>query len=451
MTLDEPVAALRDLVRDSARSSKRVSVLVHAGCDGLAAGAILGSAVSAAGAQVTVRAAGRLEPGEVRGPVAVLADIGAGMASELDSRLGESWAVLDHHGIPESEKDSPRVANPRRFGPGGRQVCSAGIAHMVARSLDVGGTAQAAVVGALGDGHDGDERELSGDDGRIADEAQKAGALRAEKGLLLQGRTVLPVALALARTSSPFMEGVTWDEGACADLVRAAGISESSGGRMRTPADLSADEQSSLSSAVEKRAGSAPPSGTAYVLPSEDPRGPLRDAREFASLLSACARRAPGAAVSLCMGQRGAVLREAARALAEYLEQVRRSTEELRGQKWRVDSRGPCVVVDGDGVVPDELTGAVCSAMAGSARAPGRVVLLRARCGERAKFSSRKAPGCGPEPDLHELMSGAAAACGGDGGGTRDSASARVPKDKLDDFLGYVEGHVEVPRAGETA
>lgn len=445
MMLEGPVAALRDLVRDSARSSKRINVLAHAGCDGLAAGAILARAVSAAGAPVTVRAVHNLEPGGIPGPVAVLADFGAGMASELDARLGESWAVLDHHRMPESEKDSPRVANPHAENFDDAQICSAGIAHMVAGALDAPGDARMAAVAALGDGHDsGGGRALTGEDGRIAAES---GGVRAQEGLLLRGRTTAPVAAALARTRDPFMKGVTWDEEACADLVRGAGIKESDGGRMRTPADLSGDEISKLAGAVEKRAGVAPRVGTAYELPSEDPRGPLRDASEFAELLSACARRAPGAAISVCMGQRGAALGEAERVLDAHRRQAQSRMEEIVGQRWRVDGRGSCVVVNGDGVIPEEMTGEICSMMS-SLRGSGGVVLLRAQDGERVKFSCRKAPGCGPEPDLHDLMSGAALACGGTGGGTRDSAAARVPKDKLDDFLRHVEGHVEVPGAG---
>lgn len=450
MMLEGPVAALRDLVRDSARSSKRVNVLVHAGCDGLAAGAILSRAVSAAGAPVTVRAVRSLEPGDVSGPVAVLADIGAGMASELDARLGESWAILDHHHVSEPEKDSPRVANPRAEGSDS-QICSAGIAHMVAGALDVPSTARTAVVAALGDGHDsGEGRALAGADGQIAAEAVKSGDVRTKEGLLLWGSATAPVAIALARTHSPFMEGVTWDEEACADLVRGADINESDGGRLRTPADLSGDESSRLTDAVEKRAGVAPRVGVSYTLPSEDPRGPLRDAREFAELLSACARRAPGAAVAVCMGQRGIALDEARRVLVTHRGQVQTRMEELRGQRWRVDGGGSCVVVNGDGVIPQDMTGEVCSMIAGSARGSGKVVLLRAQDGGHVKFSCRKAPGCGPAPDLHDLMSGGAGACGGTGGGTRDSAAAHIPKDKLDDFLRYVEGHVEVPGAGQS-
>lgn len=447
--LEEPVAALRDLVLDSARSSKRVNVFVHADCDGLAAGAVLGSAFSGAGAAVTVRALRRFDPGAVRGPVAVMADLGAGTASELDSKLGESWAVLDHHGIPSSEMDCPRVANPVREGLDGSSVCACGIAHMAAEALDAGGTAWAAVVAALGDGHDAAAgRALGGADGDIAAKASESGAVRVEDGMLLSGRATKPLARALAETDRPFMDGLTWNEDECARAVRGAGISEAEGGRMRVPADLSADEQSALAGAVEKRAGVRPESGAAYTLPSEDPRGPLRDAREFAALLSACGARAPGAALALCMGQRGPALEEAEGALASHRAQVRAHIEALRGERWRIDAGGPCVMVNGEGVVPERMTGAVSEVIAGSAIGAGKIVVLRTQDGGGVKISCRKSPGCGPEPDLDELVRGGAGRCGGSGGGRRGAAAARVPKDKLDDFLKHVEGHVQVRGAG---
>ena len=443
--LEAPVAALRDLILDSARASKHVDIIAHADCDGIAAGAVMYSAASRAGADVSVRAVRRLDPQSVRGPVAVMADVGAGMASELDSRLGESWAVLDHHEIPESEMDSPRVANPRREGLDGAHACACSIAHMAAEALDCGGTGWAAVVAALGDGHDsGEGRALGGADGAIAAEAAKSGSVRIEEGALLSGRTTRPLAEALAATTRPFMEGVTWNEPECARLLRGAGIGASEGGRMRVPADLSEQEQSALFDAVSKRSGVGPDSGAAYALPAEDPRGPLRDAREFAALLSACGTRAPGAAFSLCMGQRGRVLAEASSELERHRGQVREHIAALRGERWRIDGSGPCVTVNGDGVVPEEMTGAVSSVMAGSARSSGKIVLLHTQHGEEVKFSSRKSPGCGPEPDLHELMREGARRCGGYGGGRRGSAAARISKDRLDDFLGYVKGNVEV-------
>ena len=443
--LEEPVAALRDLVLDSARSSKHVCVLAHADCDGLAAGAVLGAAASRAGAGVTVRAVRRLEPGMICGPVAVLADLGAGMSAELDSKLGDSWAVVDHHEIPESEMDCPRVANPRREGADGSGACSGSIACMAAEALDFGGTEWAAVVAALGDGHDsGEGRELAGADGDIAAKAAESGAVRKERGMLLSGRGTVPIAQALAGTTRPFMEGVTWNEQECAKIVKRAGVEKSDGGRMRVPADMSEQEQSALFDEVRKRAGVGPDSGAAYVLPSEDPRGPLRDAREFAALLSACGTRAPGAAVSLCMGHRSVVLQEAAGALERHRAQVREHIAALRGERWRIDGSGPLVMVNGDGVVPEEMTGAVSAVIAGSARSSGKIVLLRTQDGDGVKFSSRKAPGCGPDPDLHELMREGAGRCGGSGGGRRASAAARISKDRLDDFLRYVEGNVKV-------
>jgi RecJ-like exonuclease len=70
--------------------------------------------------------------------------------------------------------------------------------------------------------------------------------------------------------------------------------------------------------------------GTVYTLTKEDNGTPLRDAREFSSLLNACGRMGyPGLGVVLCMGDRGEALKETQnvlsqyrRKLAEYLEWI---------------------------------------------------------------------------------------------------------------------------------
>ena len=67
------------------------------------------------------------------------------------------------------------------------------------------------------------------------------------------------------------------------------------------------------------------------------------------------------------------------------------------------------------------------------------------------KFSSRKSFGCKSEINLSDLMRTGAEKFDGVGGGHDAAAGAKITKDKLDDFLNYLEVNVvNVPSTSST-
>ncbi len=472
-SLAEALSRLADSVADCARAGRQVSVTTHIDCDGLAAGGILAKALARAGAPFTASAVREFGSSAVEALRAgtrefhIVADLGSGAASMMDKALGEDWFVLDHHQIPDEEMDDARVANAWAFGmDGGTGVCAGGMAYMAAKAMDGGNAdlAPAAVVAALGDRQDsGERRSLSGANGDIAAEAEEAGLLDVSTDLLLVGRETRPLPDALAYTSSPFIEGITWRRDACAALLSSAGIPLKSGGRWRVPADLTEEEKRSVVEALAGRAAGDSVDGlvgSAYTFPEEDALTFLRDAREYSTLLNACGRTGrTGTGMAVCMGDRGRALRGAEEALKEYRKSIRTQMDALTGQGWkRVDEEAGegLVVVNGEGVVPETMSGTLASLVAGAPGRAGKIVVLwtgsggdpgkaageKGAPGGSVKISSRMSASCSTGANLGRIMGEAAAECGGVGGGHARAAGARITRDKLGRFLGMVGGHV---------
>lgn len=484
--IEQGLSYFADAVADRVRSGTPVSVTTHIDCDGLASGGILARALARAGASFTVSAVKEFGPETVKslgsgpGRFHIIADLGAGMAGELDDRLGADWVVLDHHQIPDEEKDNERVVNAWRFGiDGGTEVCGGGMSYLAAEAVDPRNAdlAAVAVVAALGDRQDqGERRSMKGRNEAIQDSAVSQGLLEVDMDLLLVGRQTRPLPDALAATSRPFIGGLTWNRGACTALLTSAGIPLKDGGRWRVAAELSDEEKRMLVEAVARYAagtaagggGGGPGKdvdgpgkdtaevgganaaadeivGKTYTLSAEDERGLLRDAREFSTLLNSCGRigRA-GVGVCICMGDRGAALREGEAALADYRGRIRRQMDRIASERGRTQRSGRVVTVNAAGVVPESMAGTIASLIAGSPRNAGAIVVLTAD-GDNdgtAKVSARAAPE-GPGPvNLGALMSEAGEAFGGRGGGHAGAAGARIARDKLDGFLDRIESDV---------
>ncbi|NDB46234.1 MAG: DHH family phosphoesterase [Nitrososphaeria archaeon] len=459
--LDQHLSNFSDRILDHIRNGKDVSVTTHIDCDGLTSGAIITKALIRAGAKITVRTTKEMSLGVVKSMQSdsrdfhIVTDLGGGFAKQFDESLGENWFVLDHHEILEEEHDNERVINAWKYGiDGGTEICAGGMAFLAAKALDKRNSdlAPIAVVSALGDRQDqGEKKSFLGKNAEIIEEAKSLGRLQVDMDMLLVGRETRPLIDALAFTSQPFIEGLTWNRDACLALFKSSGIELKDGGRWRTPSDLTDDEKRLLIESITKFASSQNASqimeeliGHTYTFPAEERRSFLRDAREFSTMLNSCGRISrSGVGISICMGDRNKMLQEGENILLEYRKLIRDYMNILTNERWRISDSARCVMVNAEGVVPETMTGTISSLLAGSPKNAGKIIILRTNGEENTiKFSSRKSIGCKTDVNLSSLMKSGAEKFNGIGGGHDAAAGAKITKDKLDGFLDYLEDSV---------
>jgi single-stranded-DNA-specific exonuclease len=459
--LDASLSYFHDKVSDCIKSGRNISVITHLDCDGITSGSIVTKSLIRSGAKCTVRTVNEFNKNLVdrmkndSREFHIITDLGGGFAKELDSGLEDRWIVVDHHQIPEEEFDNERVINSWKYDiDGGVEVSAGGMAYLVSNALHKENTdlAWIAVVAALGDRQDqGEKKSFSGINLDIASVAKKNGQVEIDLDILLVGRETRPLPDALAFTSHPFIEGLTWNRDACLSLLNSSGIKLKDGSRWRVPAELTEDEKRTLLQTISKFTTNKNATeimdeliGYTYTLSGEDKRSFLRDAREFSTMLNSCGRiRKAGVGIAVCMGDRTRMLEEGENILLEYRTLLRTYMNALSSERWRVVDNGKYVMVDGEGLVSENMTGAVSSLLGGSQKNTGKIIILRTN-GEDGtiKFSSRKSTGCKSEVNLGLLMRSCATKVSGVGGGHNAAAGARITKDKLDEFLGCLEENV---------
>jgi len=459
--LDEALSYFHDKVSDCIKSGKNISVITHLDCDGITSGSIVTKSLIRSGAKCSVRTVTEFNKNLVdrmkndSREFHIVTDLGGGFAKDLDAGLDDNWLVVDHHQIPDEEFDNQRVINAWKYGiDGGVEVSAGGMAYLVSKALHKENTdlAWIAVVAALGDRQDqGEKKSFSGINLDIASTAKKNGQVEIDLDILLVGRETRPLPDALAFTSHPFIEGLTWNRDACLSLLNSSGIKLKDGSRWRVPAELTEDEKRILLQTISKFTTSKNATeimddlvGYTYTLSGEDKRSFLRDAREFSTMLNSCGRiRKAGVGIAICMGDRTKMLEEGENILVEYRTLLRSYMNALSSERWRVVDNGKYVMVDGEGLVSENMTGAVSSLLGGSQKNTGKIIILRTNGGDGTiKFSSRKSTGCKSEVNLGLLMRSCAIKVSGVGGGHDAAAGARITKDKLDEFLDCLEENV---------
>ena len=460
-SLEESLSFFKDKVSDCIKTGKSISVTTHLDCDGLTSGSIITKALIRAGANCTVRTSKEFSKKIVESfktdsrDFHIVTDLGGGFAKDLNESVGDDWIVLDHHQISEEEKENQNVINAWNYGiDGGSEICAGGMAYLASVALDEKNSdlSAIAVVSALGDRQDqGERKSFVGKNFEIANVAKDEGLVDIDLDLLLVGRETRPLADALAFTSQPFIEGLTWNRDTCLSLLNSSGIQLKDEGRWRVPAELNEEEKRQVIEAITKFTSEKNSTeiaseliGYTYTFPREDKLSFLRDGREFSTMLNSCGRiNRSGVGMAVCMGDRNKILREAETILTDYRKMIKEYMNILSNERWRISESETCVMVNGEGIVPETMTGTISSLIAGSPKNIGKIIILRTKGEENTiKFSSRKSFSCKSDINLSELMRKGAEKFNGIGGGHNAAAGAKITKDKLDEFLNYLEVNV---------
>jgi single-stranded-DNA-specific exonuclease len=466
--LDTFLTAFCSKINDAIVKGKRIIVVTHTDADGIVSGSIVGKAMLRMGGRCIVRCVSDLTPVLLKELASqdyefyIFTDLGAGLTHAISEYIPDGdkeWVVIDHHQLPDDEYDDDRVCNAWKFGIDGGKEASAGtMAYKVATVLDSTNKdlSTLAVVSMLADRQDqGERKSLLGLNSEVADEARELGLLDIDIDLMLVNRETRAVHEALAYTSYPYIDGLTWNVDACYSLLTAAGIRLKDDGRWRVPAELSNDEKSAIIDAIARFLSISSNSkadtildelvGYVYTLVREDGRSMLRDAREFGNLLNATARIGKsGVGIGICLGDRGSMLREGEVIVNEYRKTLRHYiTSIMNNERWRVNDDGKLVIINGDALIMQDMLGAVSSLLSGSQVFQGRILIVKTRTSDGTyKFSARKCINCSTDINLGLLMRECSSACNGTGGGHDAAAGARVNSDMLDEFIKCIKDRI---------
>jgi len=441
---------------------KRILVVTHIDADGLSSGSIAFAAIARKRATVSVKAIPDLDRTAIERLKAanfdyyLFTDLGSGLVGELASAFGDRFGILDHHQLPGGSPSNLAVLNAWNFGyDGGTEACSSSMAYAFAVALDHANRdlSPLAIIGALGDRQDGGEgRSIVGLNKVALDDAVKDGTVSVTKDLLFFGRETRPVHEAVAMSYAPFIQGLSGAKDVALAALTNAGIALRDGGRWRTLAELSKEEKQKVVEVVAGFIGTSSGGtgllnellGAVYTLEFEDPLTPLRDAREFGSLLNACGRMdRTDLGLSICLGDRDSAFSEALALMAEYRGKLSKAIQKLQAEPDKVSTRGKVMMVIGEEFIEERMTGSISSLLASSDKFRDKLVLVSAKSGEsELKWSSRVGDSYEGEVNLGELMREAAEKVGGVGGGHSMAAGAKIPFARRDDFTKVILEHV---------
>jgi RecJ-like exonuclease len=322
--------------RELMETGRVVRVITHNDADGLSSGAIIHKSLAREGLPVHTRSVKQLEEKVVKEiadeapEVLIFVDLGSGQLEEIREHLaGKGVFIFDHHQPKEVKDENFFHINPHPHGiDGAREVSGAGMAYLFAKALkeENRDLADLAIVGAVGDIQDS-EGELVGVNREILRDAVEAGVVRVEKDLRLFGRQTRPLYKAIEYTTEPFIPGLSGSESASIQFLSDLDIPLKKDDGYTMLADLSRDERQRLTTALILKMieHHIPPRfaesivGDVYTLLREEKRTPLRDAKEYATLLNGCGKHeSNGIGLAIALGERSKLYEKSLELLREH-------------------------------------------------------------------------------------------------------------------------------------
>ncbi|MCX8147141.1 MAG: DHH family phosphoesterase [Candidatus Woesearchaeota archaeon] len=279
----------------------------------------------------------------------IFTDLGSGILSDIIKILsGKKVVILDHHEIDplfdadsyskylenkekrdneEKDYESLIFINPLLFGiEGSKEISASGVAYLFAQEIDEKNKdmSHIAVIGAIGDVQE--KKGFSRLNVEILQAAIESGLIKAEKNLRVFGSQTRPIHKILEYSTDPYIPGVTGSESRAIEFLLQLGINPKKGNEWKKLNDLTEEEMKRLiAGVIMKRKEENDPDdviGHHYILTNEKEGSPLRDAKEFATLLNAFGRLGKASiGISICLGDEKAK-QKALQQQAEYKKEI---------------------------------------------------------------------------------------------------------------------------------
>jgi RecJ-like exonuclease len=453
------------LIKKHLSNDSFIRLVTHNDADGLSSGGILTKMALRKKARFKISSEKKLDDKIIlrvkqeNPDLVVFSDFGSGYLDVISENLSQDVIVLDHHLPVKHEADNIIHINPMLHGlDGAREISASGVCYLLAKSIDPKNIDLAClgIIGALGDQQDkGDRKSLIGLNKLIESDAEKKHMLHKQVGLIFYGYETRPIAKAIAYTTIPYIPGLSGSEGNCVAFLKQIGLEIVEGERFRALSDLSKDEKMMLFSSLSNHMVSTGLDssaihqliGTIYTLKLEDPSTPLRNGREYGTLLNACGRMGKqGVGLSILIGDREEAMIIAQETLDDYRRTIGRALDWVQMNK-KIEEMEHIYVIRAEDNINDAVIGVVSGILLSQGLLMKMKPIIATAYSEddQLKVSARGIEGL-VEKGLHMgmVLQAAAEKVQGSGGGHDIAAGAYIPINQESHFLDEVNRLVEI-------
>ncbi len=423
-----------------------IKIVGHIDCDGLAATSIIVKAFNREDfrfsvinvKQVDIKLLDKLLKEDF--DILFFLDLGSDYIKELEERFNKPIFILDHHKFDYSITNI-NVVNPYIFNLAYEEISSSGIAYLFAKCLNEinKDLAYLAIIGALGDVQE--KNGFAGINSLILEDAKEK--IEITIGPRFFGIQTKPINRILEYCTDPYIPNITGSKEGVVKFLQDLGINaKDDNGKFKKLIELDKEDvKKIITGIILNRINEENPEdifGNIYLLKDEEEGTPLKDLKEFSTLLNAVGRfNSSSLGISLCLGNEE-VRREAFDVLNSYKNEIINSLNWFNSKKETFLSKNIAIINAKDNV-KDTVIGTLASIVSKSnIYENGTVIIGLAYTAENEIKISARISG-DKDLDLRNLLKNAVAKIGDyPCGGHKIACGALIPKDKEEEFINAI-------------
>jgi RecJ-like exonuclease len=460
-------------IAEQIKKEKKVKVLSHIDADGICAASIAVKALQNANIEYDVQFVKQFDNAIIEKlknenpPMVWITDLGSGSIHLLG---GINAVVTDHHApsqlsivVPREKRKDLKTffeeieraeilhLNPHLFGKNGAtDISGAGTTYLIAREMDKKNVEMSAmaIVGAVGDLQDTVYSRLTGTNRIILKESKEHGYIDYFTDARFFGKETRPIYKMLQYSMDPVIPTISNDQNGAIQFLEKLNIPLKNNENWVRWIDISIEDKRKILSELailllKMGYGSLTVErliGEVYILSKENSGTPLRDAKEYATLLNSCGRYDQAEiGLNVALGDREEYYKKAITLLNKHRKTIVDSINVVKDvgivklEKVQYFHAG--------NNIPETVVGTVASMALSSGIADPDIPIIGFAETDNGmiKVSVRAPRGMVDRGlDLSEVMSYAAKQVGGYGGGHNVAAGASIPRGREDEFITIV-------------
>ena len=420
-----------------------IKIIAHIDCDGLSSTSIIVKALEREDFKFSVRNVKQIDNNVLdelekeEFDILFFLDLGGEYIKEIENRFKKPTFILDHHKFEHSETNIT-IINPIMLNLDYREISSSGVCYLFAKCLNEKNKdlAYIALMGAVGDMQE--KNGFIGLNSLILEDAKEK--LDVSIGPRFFGIQTRPINKVLEYSTDPFIPNVSGSEEGAIKFLDELNIDvRDNYGNFKKLIDLSQDDVKKLTSGIIlNRLNQENPEdifGNLYTLKEEALGTPMKDLKEFSTLLNAVGRFGKGSlGVSICLRNEDAK-KEALGVLSSYKIELIDILKWFNENKDQFFSEGIAIINAKDSI-KDSMIGTLASIVTKSnVYDPGTIVVALAHTEEdEIKISCRVAGNV--DIDVRGMLKESIAGIGDyPCGGHKTACGALIPKSKEEEFI----------------
>ncbi|MBA3977663.1 MAG: DHH family phosphoesterase [Nitrosopumilus sp.] len=313
----------------------------------------------------------------------------------IDKNLNEgNYLFINIDEITKSSNNTyENIINPWLYNINGKEeISSAGLSYLFVKNFDrnSNNVLHLPIISAISKDQDlGENRSLISLNNEILQTSLKSNIIEQKKRLTISDIETMEIANVLQNNITHYIREITWNEESCLKVIKDSQLSTTSTGNAKAFNELDENESIRLFKSIEKFLQDHSKLndikmvkdllfGYNYILTNEENEGFLKNTRSFAKVLDCCLNyHSPGLALSLCLGDRGKILKDAYDLVLEYNNSIKKLSSQLFREKWRFHDNRETIFINGEGVLDIQNVTSFISFLEKSVSFADRLICLR--------------------------------------------------------------------------